>query len=61
MRSVYSLTLYTKVNRKGIKDLAIRVKTIKLLEDNMSRTLFDINHSNSFLDLSPKAREIKAN
>ena len=60
MRSVYSLTLYTKVNRKGIKDLAIRVKTIKLLEDNMSRTLFDINHNNIFLVLSPKAREIKA-
>ena len=36
------------------------METIKLLEDNMSRTLFDINHSNSFLDLSPKAREIKA-
>jgi hypothetical protein len=36
------------------------VETIKLLEDNMSRTFFDINHSNSFLDLSPKAREIKA-
>ena len=60
MRSVYSLTLYTKVNRKGIKDLAIRVKTIKLLEDNMSRTLFDVNHNNIFLDLSLKAREIKA-
>ena len=36
------------------------METIKLLEDNMSRTLFDINHNNIFLVLSPKAREIKA-
>ena len=36
------------------------METIKLLEDNMSRTHFDINHNNIFLDLSPKAREIKA-
>ena len=60
MRSLYSLKLYTKVKWKGIKDLAIRVETIKLLEGNMSRTHFDINHNNIFLDLSPKAREIKA-
>ena len=36
------------------------METIKLLEGNMSRTHFDINHNNIFLDLSPKAREIKA-
>ena len=36
------------------------METIKLLEDNMSRTHFDINHNNIFLVLSPKAREIKA-
>ena len=36
------------------------METIKLLEDNMSRTLFDTNHNNIFLDLSLKAREIKA-
>ena len=33
--------------------------TIKLLEENIGRTLFDINHSNIFLDLSPKTKEIK--
>ena len=60
MRSAYSLTPYTKVNGKWTKDLAIRMETIKLLKDNMSRTLFDINQNNIFLDLSPKAREIKA-
>ena len=38
----------------------MRVETIKLLEENISRTLFDINHSNIFLDLSPKVKEIKA-
>ena len=60
MTSAYSLTPYTKVNGKWIKDLAVRVESIKLLEDKKSRTLFDINHNNIFLDLSPKAREIKA-
>ena len=34
-------------------------EAIKLLEENIGRTLFDINHSNIFLDLSPKAKEIK--
>ena len=60
MTSAYSLTPYTKVNGKWIKDLAVRVESIKLLEDKKSRTLFDINHNNIFLDLSPKAKEIKA-
>ena len=60
MTSAYSLTPYTKVNGKWIKDLAVRVESIKLLEDKKSRTPFDINHNNIFLDLSTKAREIKA-
>ena len=34
--------------------------TIKLLEENKGRMLFDINHSNIFLALSPKVRQIKA-
>ena len=54
------ITVYKKINSKWIKDLNIRPETIKLLEENICRTLFDINHSNSFLDLSPKAKEIKA-
>ena len=47
-----------KINSKWIKDLNVRPETIELLEEN--RTLFDINHSNIFLDLSPKAKKIKA-
>jgi len=36
------------------------METTTLLEENMGRTVFDLNHSNIFLDLSPKAKEIKA-
>ena len=43
-----------------MKDINIRLDTIKLLEENISRTLFDINHSNIFLNLSPRVMEIKA-
>ena len=50
----------TKINSKWIKDLDVSPDTIKLLEENTGRTLFDINHSNIFLDLSLKAKEIKA-
>ena len=34
-------------------------QTIKLLEENIGRTLFDVNHSSIFLDMSPKPKEIK--
>ena len=48
------LTPYTKIRR--IEHLNIRPETIELLEENIGRTLFDINHSNIFLDPSLKAR-----
>ena len=48
-----------KLSSKWIKDLNVRLDTKKLLERNIGKTLFDINHSNSFLDSSPRLMEIK--
>ena len=58
MKLKHSLTSYTKL--RWIKDLNVRPETIKLLEENIGRTLFDTNCSNIFLDPPPKARETKA-
>ena len=53
------LTQYTKINSKCIKDLNIRSETIKLLEENIGKTLSDINHSRIFYDPHPRVMEIK--
>ena len=59
MKLDHSLTTYTKVNSKWIKDLNVRADTIKLSEENTRRTLFDINHSKIFFDPPPRVMEIK--
>ena len=60
MKLEHSVTPYTKINSKWIKDLNGRPDTIKLLEENIGRTLFDINHSKILFDPPPREMEIKA-
>ena len=59
MKLEHSLTPHKNINSKWIKDLNVRLDTIKLLEENIVRTLFDTNCSNIFLDPSPGVMEIK--
>ena len=59
MKLEHFLTPYTKINSEWIKDLNLRPETIKLLEENISKTLFDINHSRIFYDPPPRILEIK--
>ena len=60
MKLEYFLTPYTKLNPKWIKDVNVRPETIKLLEENIGKTLSAINHSKILYDPSPRVMEIKA-
>ena len=59
MKSYHALTPYTKISLKWIKDVNVRPDTIKLLEENIGRTVSDINHNNIFFAPSPRRVEIK--
>ena len=59
MKSEHSLTPHTKINSKWIKYLNVRPDTIKLVDENIGRTLSDINRSNIFFDPSPRVMEVK--
>ena len=60
MKLEHFIKPYTKINSKWIKDLNIRPETIKLLEDNIGKTLSDINHSRILYDPPPRILEIEA-
>ena len=59
MKLEHSLIPYKKINSKWIKDLSVKPDTIKLLEENIGRTLYDIHHSNIFFDPPPRIVKIK--
>ena len=60
MRLEHFLTPYTNINTKLIKYLNVKPETIKLLEENIGKTLSDINHSRILYDPPPRVMEMKA-
>ena len=59
MKLEHFLTPYTKINSKWIKDLNVTPETINLLEENIGRTLDEINQNKILYDPPPRVMEIK--
>ena len=57
MKLEHSLTPYTIINSNWIKDLNVRPETTKLLEENIDRALYDINHGKILFDPPPREME----
>ena len=60
MKLEYFLMPYTKINLKWIKYLNVRPETIKLLEENIGKTLSNVHHTRILYDPPPRILEIKA-
>ena len=59
MKLDHQLTAHTKINSRWIKDLNISCVIMKVLEENIGRKISDIPHSNIFINMSPRASDIK--
>ena len=60
MKLDHFLTLHMKINSKWIKDLNVRPQTIKLLEENIGKTLSDTNQSRILYEPPTRILEMKA-